>query len=126
MLSHSLRPDVTVLGIAIGGGVVTLLGLILLEAFQRRRLALGLLVNHKCAGVLYGLAVVSLIWEFVVRRDHSTDLRHYLRLDRASRNPACRTCRRAPDSIGKVCSSPQTRSLCSPTMPNGSVETPIH
>ncbi|QVG65555.1 hypothetical protein JG551_002990 [Curtobacterium flaccumfaciens pv. flaccumfaciens] len=69
-----------VLNFAIAGGLVTLLGLILLEAFKGAVWPWVYSSATNVLGVLFGLAVVSLIWEFFVRRDHSTDLRHYLRL----------------------------------------------
>lgn len=70
----------SVLTVAIVGGVATFLALILLEAYRDSLWPWLYSAATNILGVLFGLAVVSMIWEFFVRRDHSSDLRHYLRL----------------------------------------------
>ncbi|GAA1144999.1 hypothetical protein [Microbacterium oxydans] len=70
----------SVLTLAVIGGVLTLAALVLLELFRDNLWPWLYAAATNVLGVLFGLAVVSLIWEFFVRRDHSTDLRHYLRL----------------------------------------------
>lgn len=70
----------SVLTIAIVGGAITLVALILLEVFRSSIWTWLYSAATNVLGVLFGLAVVSLVWEFFVRRDHSKDLRHYLRL----------------------------------------------
>lgn len=70
----------SVLAVAIVGGVVTMGALILLEVFRKAFWPWLYSAATNVLGVLFGLAVVSLIWEFFIRRDHSSDLRHYLRL----------------------------------------------
>jgi len=69
-----------VLQVAIVGGALTLVALILLEVFRGDMWVWLYSATTNVLGVLFGLAVVSLVWEYFVRRDHSTDLRHYLRL----------------------------------------------
>lgn len=70
----------SVLTVAIVGGVITLALLIVLEVFRGSVWTWVYAASTNVLGVLFGLAVVSLIWEFFVRRDHSADLRYYLRL----------------------------------------------
>jgi hypothetical protein len=70
----------SVIKLAVAGGAVTLTGLILLEVFKKDLWTWVSAAGTNILGVLFGLAVVSLVWEFFVRRTHSADLRHYLRL----------------------------------------------
>ncbi|KAB1658161.1 hypothetical protein [Pseudoclavibacter sp. CFCC 11306] len=70
----------SVLSIVVLGGALTLLALILLEVFRDGLWPWLYAAATNVLGVLFGLAVVSLIWEFLVRREHSKDLLHYLRL----------------------------------------------
>ena len=69
-----------VISVATVVSTATLVALILLEMFRGRVPEWLYAATTNVLGVLFGLAVVSLIWEFFVRRNHSADLRHYLRL----------------------------------------------
>lgn len=70
----------TVVGVAIITGGLALAALIILGLIQEQLWPWVFTAANNVLGVLFGLAVVSMLWEFLVRRDHSSDLRHYLRL----------------------------------------------
>lgn len=69
-----------VLRVAPTVGLLALVSLFLLEGQKSWLWPWLYAASTNVLGVLFGLAVVSLIWEFFVRRDHGNDLRHYLRL----------------------------------------------
>lgn len=70
----------SVVSLAIIVGVISLACLLLLEFGKAHVWEWAYSAGINVFGVLFGVAVVSLGWEFFVRRSHSTDLRHYLRL----------------------------------------------
>ncbi|WP_298944580.1 hypothetical protein [uncultured Microbacterium sp.] len=70
----------SIVAIAIVVGLISLGGLVLLEFAKADMPAWLYAAGTNVLAVLFGLAVVSFAWEFLVRQSHSTDLRHYLRL----------------------------------------------
>ncbi|MDM7885182.1 hypothetical protein QUG92_08690 [Curtobacterium sp. RHCKG23] len=65
---------------AVIAGIVSFGLLLLLEAKKESLFTPFYAAAVNVCGVIFGLAVVSFGWEFLVRRDHGRELRHYLRL----------------------------------------------
>lgn len=80
MASEFLGTRRSVVAVSITVSVVALAALVVLGAVQASLWPWAYQAASNVLGVLFGLAVVSMLWEFFVRRDHGSDLRHYLRL----------------------------------------------
>jgi hypothetical protein len=69
-----------VLAVSIIAGVISFGGLLTLEYFKDQTFPWFYAAGTNVLAVILGLAVVSLLWEYFVRKSHGQDLRHYLRL----------------------------------------------
>jgi hypothetical protein len=74
---NTRRAIVTVASIV---GIATLAGLVVLDGYRDEWPLWIFSAGTSLLAVIFGLAVVSFVWELFVRQSHSTDLRHYLRL----------------------------------------------
>lgn len=61
-------------------GLLSLIGLLYVESQHAALPSVLYAVANNVLGVIFGLAVVSFGWEFLVRRQHGRELKHYLNL----------------------------------------------